>query len=68
MVKFVVNTGSRNKYAAKLIRVKDQEATRQILMVCDLKPDEIQVKVIELISSTVVKSGEVLKPRVIFTY
>jgi len=38
------------------------------MMVCDMKPDQMQIKVIELISSTVVKSGEVLKPRVIFTY
>jgi hypothetical protein len=53
MVKFTVNTNSRNKYVAKLLKVKDHEITRLLMVVCTLQTNEIKVKIIEVISSTV---------------
>ena len=53
MVKFVVNTNSRQKYMAKLLRVKDHEITRLLMVVCEMRANEINVKVVEVISLTV---------------
>ena len=68
MVKFMINTNQRNKYIAKLLKVKDNEITRLLMLVCSLRPNEIDVKVIEVISSTVLQSNNSLKPRVIYSY
>jgi len=38
-----------------MIRVKDQDVNRLLLITCDLKGHEISVKVIELLSSTLNK-------------
>ena len=53
MVKFMINTNSRNKYVAKLIKVKDHEISRLLMAVCTMHTNEIIVKIIEVISSTV---------------
>jgi hypothetical protein len=66
MVKFMINTNSRNKYVAKLLKVKDHEITRLLMVVCTLHSNEIKVKVIEVISSTVMQSDNSLKPKVIY--
>ena len=53
MVKFVVNTNQRNKYIAKLLRVKDHEITRLLMAVVSLSAIEINIKIIEAFSPTV---------------
>ena len=68
MVKFVVNTNQRNKYIAKLLRVKDHEITRLLMAVVSLSANEINIKIIEAFSPTVLQGDQTLKPRVIYSY
>jgi hypothetical protein len=68
MVKFVVNTNQRNKYVAKLLKVKDHEVTRLLMAICTLKPNDINLKIIEVNSPTVLQSDYSLKHKVLYSY
>ena len=68
MVKFVVNTNQRNKYISKLLRVKDHEITRLLMAVVSLSENEINIKIIEAFSPTVLQGDQTLKPRVIYSF
>ncbi len=68
MVRFVVNTNQRNKYIAKLLRVKDHEISRLLMAVVSLSANEINIKVIEALSPTVLQGDQPLKPRIIYSY
>jgi hypothetical protein len=68
MVKFVVNTNERNKYVAKLLKVKDHEITRLLMAVCTLQPNELNIKIIEVISPTVLSGDYALKPKILYSF
>ena len=72
MMKFSINASQRNKFFSKLLKVKDHEISRVLVLTCDLRdPQEINIKVIELLSSTVMQSEEELKklkPKILYQY
>ena len=72
MMKFSINATQRNKYISKLIRVKDHEMNRVQVLTCDLRdPQEIVVKVVEMVSPTVLQTEETLrkmKAKILYQY
>jgi hypothetical protein len=72
MMKFSINASQRNKFCSKLLKVKDHEISRLLVLTCDLRdPQEINVKVIEMLSSTVMQSEDELrklKPKILYQY
>lgn len=71
-MKFSINASQRNKFCSKLLKVKDHEISRLLVLTCDLRdPQEINVKVIEMLSSTVMQSEDELrklKPKILYQY
>jgi hypothetical protein len=72
MMKFSINASQRNKFFSKLLKVKDHEISRVLVLTSDLRdPQEINIKIIELLSSTVMQSEEELrklKPKILYQY
>jgi hypothetical protein len=68
MVKFVINASQRNKYVAKLLKVKDHEATRLLMAICYLRSNEISVKILEVLSPTVLSGDYALHPKILYQF
>ena len=68
-VRFIINTRERNKFISKLIRLKEQDVNRMLVLTCDLKDADITIKIIEMNSSELIHGDEglkQLKPRVLY--
>lgn len=61
LVRFIINASKRDKYVCKLLRIKDQEINRLLMLSCDLKPHEIVIRLLELKSSTLIFGEEGMK-------
>jgi hypothetical protein len=72
MVKFSINATQRNKFISKLIRVKDHEVNRLLVLTCDLRdPSEIVIKIIEMVCSTVLQTDDAfkkMKSKILYQY